>query len=155
MSHAEYLKRMRDLPPTIELAARVRGGLPLKDLAKELHMDPQGLANRFIAAGFMPTGESEKDFRRRQLREHLGSVLASYAEPWMAGAVCAQTDPDAFFPEKGGSTKEAKRVCLGCPVRETCLDWALARKEWFGVYGGKSERERRKILKERTAGVAA
>jgi WhiB family redox-sensing transcriptional regulator len=151
MAYAEYVARMKALPPTNELAARVRDGLPLRQLAAELHMDPQGLANRFIAAGFHVTGESEKDYRRRQMKEHLKATLRTYAEPWMADAVCAQTDPEAFFPEKGGSTAEAKRVCVSCPVREICLEWALAKRERFGILGGKSERERRKIEQQRKA----
>jgi len=65
---------------------------------------------------------------------------------WVEDALCAQTDPDAFYPEKGGSTREAKQVCLGCPVRSECLEYALDRVERFGIWGGKSERERRKLL---------
>ena len=51
----------------------------------------------------------------------------------------------AFFPEKGGSTREAKRVCATCEVREECLQYALANDERFGIWGGLSERERRKL----------
>jgi WhiB family redox-sensing transcriptional regulator len=65
--------------------------------------------------------------------------------PWMADAVCASTDPDAFFPEKGGSTREAKQICAGCPVQVECLDYALANEERFGIWGGVSERDRRRI----------
>lgn len=64
---------------------------------------------------------------------------------WQADALCAQTDPEAFFPEKGGSTREAKRVCQGCTVRTECLEFALAQDERFGIWGGLSERERRKL----------
>lgn len=66
---------------------------------------------------------------------------------WQERALCAQTDPEAFFPEKGGSTREAKRVCLTCDVRGECLDYALAHDERFGIWGGLSERERRKLKK--------
>ena len=66
---------------------------------------------------------------------------------WQADAVCAQTDPEAFFPEKGGSTRDAKRICSGCDVRQQCLDYALANDERFGIWGGLSERERRKLKK--------
>lgn len=66
-------------------------------------------------------------------------------EDWYERAVCAQTDPDAFFPEKGGSTREAKRICLGCPVKKQCLQWALDNDERFGIWGGLSERERRRL----------
>jgi WhiB family redox-sensing transcriptional regulator len=66
---------------------------------------------------------------------------------WQERALCAQTDPEAFFPEKGGSTREAKKVCLSCDVRSECLDYALANDERFGIWGGLSERERRKLKK--------
>jgi WhiB family redox-sensing transcriptional regulator len=64
---------------------------------------------------------------------------------WQERALCAQTDPEAFFPEKGGSTREAKRICSGCDVRAECLDYALAHDERFGIWGGLSERERRRL----------
>ena len=64
---------------------------------------------------------------------------------WQERALCAQTDPEAFFPEKGGSTREAKKVCTTCEVRTECLDYALAHDERFGIWGGLSERERRKL----------
>ena len=64
---------------------------------------------------------------------------------WQAHALCAQTDPEAFFPEKGGSTREAKAVCQSCDVREECLEYALANDERFGIRGGLSERERRRL----------
>lgn len=64
---------------------------------------------------------------------------------WQERALCAQTDPEAFFPEKGGSTREAKRICAGCEVRAECLEYALAQDERFGIWGGLSERERRRL----------
>ena len=64
---------------------------------------------------------------------------------WQQHARGAQTDPEAFFPEKGGSTREAKAVCQSCEVREECLEYALANDERFGIWGGLSERERRRI----------
>jgi WhiB family transcriptional regulator, redox-sensing transcriptional regulator len=67
---------------------------------------------------------------------------------WQERALCAQTDPEAFFPEKGGSTREAKRVCLSCDVRGECLEYALANDERFGIWGGLSERERRRLKKQ-------
>ncbi len=64
---------------------------------------------------------------------------------WQELALCAQTDPEAFFPEKGGSTREAKRVCQSCEVRQECLEYALGNDERFGIWGGLSERERRRL----------
>ncbi|GAA1215199.1 MULTISPECIES: WhiB family transcriptional regulator [Prauserella] len=68
-------------------------------------------------------------------------------QEWQERALCAQTDPEAFFPEKGGSTREAKRICQGCEVKDDCLEYALAHDERFGIWGGLSERERRKLKK--------
>jgi len=64
---------------------------------------------------------------------------------WQDRALCAQTDPEAFFPEKGGSTREAKKVCRSCEVRAECLEYALEHDERFGIWGGLSERERRSL----------
>jgi len=64
---------------------------------------------------------------------------------WHERALCAQVDSELFFPEKGGSTREAKRICQGCDVRAECLEYALAHDERFGIWGGLSERERRKL----------
>jgi len=64
---------------------------------------------------------------------------------WQDRALCAETDPEAFFPEKGGSTREAKKICTGCEVRAECLEFALANDERFGIWGGLSERERRRL----------
>ena len=74
---------------------------------------------------------------------------------WQERALCAQTDPEAFFPEKGGSTREAKRICSGCDVRAECLDYALAHDERFGIWGGLSERERRRVRLARRTPLSA
>ena len=70
---------------------------------------------------------------------------------WQADALCAQTDPEAFFPEKGGSTRDAKKICTACEVKSQCLEYALENDERFGIWGGLSERERRKLRRGRTA----
>jgi WhiB family redox-sensing transcriptional regulator len=66
---------------------------------------------------------------------------------WQERALCAQTDPEAFFPEKG-STREAKRVCVSCEVRAECLGCALDHDERFGIWGGLSERERPRLKRQ-------
>jgi WhiB family redox-sensing transcriptional regulator len=69
---------------------------------------------------------------------------------WYKDAACkGHENQDDFFPERGSSTVIAKRICNGCPVREECLEYAVERKERFGIWGGKSERERRAIRRER------
>ncbi|WBU37795.1 WhiB family transcriptional regulator [Homoserinibacter sp. YIM 151385] len=83
---------------------------------------------------------------RPQLAEDDENELA-----WQSDSLCAQTDPEAFFPEKGGSTRDAKRICASCEVRSQCLEYALENDERFGIWGGLSERERRKLRRSRTA----
>lgn len=77
--------------------------------------------------------------------ESLDRLSGFTPEPWTQDALCAQTDPDAFFPEKGGSTRDAKTICRECDVTEDCLLYALRNDERFGIWGGLSERERRKL----------
>lgn len=76
-------------------------------------------------------------------------------QSWKDRAACIGIDPELFFPERGESLREAKRVCYGCEVREACLDYALEMGEKFGVWGGQSERERRRIRRERRLAVAS
>jgi WhiB family redox-sensing transcriptional regulator len=64
---------------------------------------------------------------------------------WRDQALCAETDPDEFFPEKGGSTRQAKAVCACCPVRRPCLEFALENDERSGIYGGMTGRERGRL----------
>jgi WhiB family redox-sensing transcriptional regulator len=89
---------------------------------------------------------------QRALGRDVAPVYSLFAGPadaalpgWRDLALCAETDPEAFFPEKGGSTREAKKVCGGCEVRRECLEYALASDQRFGIWGGMSERERRKL----------
>ena len=78
-----------------------------------------------------------------------GPVLAALDSageaPWQDLALCAETDPDAFFPETGGSAEEAKRICRSCKVRAECLAYALERGEGFGIWGGLTTQERREL----------
>jgi WhiB family transcriptional regulator, redox-sensing transcriptional regulator len=76
-------------------------------------------------------------------------------EGWQDHANCLGVDPDLFFPERGASTREAKEVCRGCVVREDCLEFALGNGEKFGIWGGLSERERRRIRRQRAQAVRA
>jgi len=86
------------------------------------------------------------DLTRRLSEADLAEIFGLPEEQsWQERALCAQTDPEAFFPEKGGSTREAKRICTGCEVRAECLEYALEHDERFGIWGGLSERERRRL----------
>jgi len=70
---------------------------------------------------------------------------------WWTSALCAQTDPELFFPEKGDRPRDAKKVCANCPVCTECLTFALAHDRLYGVWGGTTERERRKLTTTRRA----
>lgn len=78
-------------------------------------------------------------------------MILRHAEPWEAEALCAQIDPELWFPPKTVSPGPAKRICNGfggrpaCPVRDLCLEKALLNDERFGVWGGLTDRERRKL----------
>lgn len=61
---------------------------------------------------------------------------------WRDQGLCAEVDPELWFPEKGGSAAPAKRICRQCPVRAECLAYALDNHEWWGVWGGLTYRER-------------
>lgn len=77
------------------------------------------------------------------------SQLADPDSRWQELGNCRGLDPDLFYPDRGASTKDAKRVCAACEVRLPCLDYAIQGGEKFGIWGGKSERERREIRRER------
>ncbi len=85
-----------------------------------------------------------------------GSYAARDAKPvlidktnWNDFGNCDGVDPDLFFPTQGESTKAAKEICRGCVVRMECLEYALTNGEKFGIWGGMSERERRRIRRQR------
>ena len=105
----------------VDLVAPIRAGVP-----DDWHVDPVQLG--------VPGTRRAADDDENQLA-------------WQADSLCAQTDPEAFFPEKGGSTRDAKKICASCDVRAQCLEYALQNDERFGIWGGLSERERRKLRK--------
>ena len=74
---------------------------------------------------------------------------------WMARGLCANVPPAIFFPNDGVGVEAARQICAGCPVKEACLEHALVNRIDHGVWGGCSERERRRILKRRRAARSA
>lgn len=74
---------------------------------------------------------------------------------FMDDGLCQQVDNEMFFPEKNGSTGEAKKVCARCDVRDECLQYALDNDERFGVWGGLSARERQRLKKRQQKSEAA
>lgn len=73
------------------------------------------------------------------------------APSWRDGARCAETDPEVFFPGKGEPAGAAKLICAGCEVRAGCLAYAVSTGQRYGIWGGMSERDRRRLRGERRA----
>lgn len=73
---------------------------------------------------------------------------------WMGHGLCRELPPSTFFPSDGVGVEAARRICSNCPVQVPCLEYALAERVDHGVWGGASERERRRILKRRRQEVA-
>lgn len=107
------------------------------------------LKNEELPVGNSMGGIAINSTLGRSIMESLADRDVDDETSWQEKALCAQTDPEAFFPEKGGSTREAKKVCINCEVRTDCLDEAIDRDERFGIWGGLSERERRKLKKKK------
>jgi WhiB family transcriptional regulator, redox-sensing transcriptional regulator len=68
---------------------------------------------------------------------------------WRQRAACRGVDPDIFYPVSEEDAEEARAICRSCPVLESCLEWALTNRERDGVWGGATERERRRIIRQR------
>jgi WhiB family redox-sensing transcriptional regulator len=102
-------------------------------------------ASAFGGPGFGGQGFGGPGFGGQGIAGLLGIGTEGDAQSWQEQALCAETDPEAFFPEKGGSTREAKKICTGCEVKAQCLEYALSNDERFGIWGGLSERERRRL----------
>lgn len=81
----------------------------------------------------------------------IGNNWGLTPEPWIDQAICHQTDPEAFFPDQGGSVHLAKAVCVNCPVAQECLEFALRNGELFGIWGGMTYLERRRLRRHRRA----
>ncbi len=88
------------------------------------------------------------------MQAKLIEALAVDELSWQDYANCRGADADLFFPERGASTRRAKSICRACEVRVECLEYAIANSEKFGIWGGLSERERRRIRRERMIAAA-
>jgi len=76
-------------------------------------------------------------------------LIALNTQSWRLQARCRGVDPDIFFPVSDEDAADAKVICSYCPVREACLEWALSTREKNGVWGGLTERERRRVIRQR------
>ena len=68
---------------------------------------------------------------------------------WRQRAACRGVEPDVFYPVSDEEAEEAKAICEECPVRQPCLEYAISNREKDGVWGGATERERRRIIRQR------
>lgn len=140
----DYVHESADLPPAAVLVGMLDAGMTRQQIA-----DRYGCSVSTVGARISMSG-----LRAKKLEPTPAAAAVFLFEDldisWQDQALCAQTDPELFFPDKSGSTREAKRVCQSCEVRTQCLEYAIANQERFGVWGGLSERERRKVLQERT-----
>jgi WhiB family redox-sensing transcriptional regulator len=142
---------------------RLYDGVTIKTLARQHNAtqaairqigDDHGLTygghqdNRMYDPALRAPAVTWSEGRLTLLRDAFTDPGDEQEESWQDRALCAQTDPEAFFPEKGGSTRDAKRVCRSCEVRGECLTYALEHDERFGIWGGLSERERRRLCRQ-------
>lgn len=128
------------LPSLTDLAADLRDGHALADLAAAWEVNATHLAQRLNRAGWDAHGRPASD--ERPTREPVVGFTRGDTS-WMDAALCAQIGGDFWFPENGGSIRDAKAVCDRCPVQRDCLDHGLAVGGQHGVYGGMTERKRR------------
>lgn len=68
---------------------------------------------------------------------------------WRKLSACRGVDPDVFYPVNDDEAEVAKAVCAVCAVRQPCLEFALSARERDGVWGGATEKERRRIMRQR------
>jgi WhiB family redox-sensing transcriptional regulator len=73
---------------------------------------------------------------------------------WRERGLCREVDPELWFPQKGGSGNEARKICARCEVRSVCLAWAVESDQQFGIWGGVSERQLKALKRQRRAALA-
>lgn len=88
------------------------------------------------------------------------TVVPSAPLTWAESALCAQADPEAWFPERGRTANLARRICAACPVRVPCLDYALAGADTWagfstGIWAGTTPSQRAAIRRARARKAAA
>ncbi|MEQ9161146.1 MAG: WhiB family transcriptional regulator [Ilumatobacter fluminis] len=91
------------------------------------------------------TPEPNKASRTRRT----GGTVSAHELEWRMLGACRGLDPTIFYPDRDDEADVAKQVCAECSVQQTCLDYALTQREKAGVWGGATERDRRRILRQR------
>jgi WhiB family redox-sensing transcriptional regulator len=140
-----YLQALRDDPtlwsPGVDTPRRHRRSLPARP-------------RRCVVCGSRLDGGTPvrlfcSEACRRPAAESVYVEPAEADRSWVVQASCLGCDPELFYPGRGESCREAKAVCAGCPVRVECLEYALETGEKLGIWGGASERERRRLRARR------
>lgn len=70
------------------------------------------------------------------------------AQPWMRLAACRSMDTEEFYPPRGGDLAGPRAVCAECPVQNECLNYAIENGDHFGIWGGLSDKQRRKVRRQ-------
>jgi WhiB family transcriptional regulator, redox-sensing transcriptional regulator len=83
------------------------------------------------------------------MTQQLRQAVTPIPEQWREFARCLGADPDLFYPVSDDAAEAAKAICVVCPVRELCLEYALTAREKEGVWGGLTEKERRRVIRQR------
>ena len=125
--------------------------MPAQDAMRSGEMKSGEMKASAMRSSALPSSAMQKNAMQAgsALQHRAPPDLPSEERSWHDQANCLGVDPDLFFPERGASTREAKEVCRGCVVREDCLEYALSNGEKFGIWGGMSERERRRLRRAR------
>lgn len=149
------------LPPLAEIATMVLAGEDLDLIAVAYARKPATLREKMRMSGWDPDTGHKLNDKNAAVRAGKTTDLVDFRlfEPtadteWIASALCAQTDPELFFPTGGGPTSQAKKLCLSCEVRDQCLEYALDNNIQEGVWGARSVRERRALKKQRGSNPA-
>lgn len=133
-----------------QLLGLMRDNVPTKEIAEAVGVSTAMISYYADRTGIPRPGRRGPDVPAETGHKTPADSVARLFTPppsWQADALCAQTDPEIFFPEKGGSTAEAEKVCARCPVAAECLDYALDNDERFGVWGGATLPRRRRLAK--------
>jgi len=129
---------------TGDMAEMLRDGTTLADIAETFGLSPSTVTSRLVDAGWSSRDGQPLGATTQPEPAPARTAMALFIDqPWVDQALCAQTDPELWFPEEGGATHVAKATCAQCFVQAECLDYALTSNERFGVWGGLSVRERR------------
>lgn len=136
------------LPPAAELVEMLDRGITRAELAAEYGCTKTTISVRVTDSGIKE--KRERDARRAEIRAAAAAAAAFQSPEWMDRAECREApDPDAFFPEEGPVSTEALEMCLRCPVRSECLEYAHDHLEQYGLWGGIGARRRQRIRGQR------